>query len=482
MRRLTRRAVDIVLGACITAAVAGSALAPSVGAVSDEVLVWQKLWHPTFRATLGARIGMEDVQRVGDRFAVVGTDERGAVVWWSDDGIEWTRTRRSTATDHGVATSIAAGPQGYVLGGQQWTPRPRGRIWHSTDGLRWQPATTKLPPNTSVLSVASLVDGTFVVYGDGGRRDQGCWMGTSADGGRTWDYRWEGDWDPGLPDGGGCVTSVVRDEVVLLGKINLRSIGESADGVNWQQLVTADAIRDAWPKGSKRYVDLGLVPLDDGRYLLGGRGKRALVWSREGGLEKIDSPVDLTRRRRFSVALGLDRAVAVRNNLSTPLISPPTDVYTQRWGPREPVCRPRSPRIGHLTAMDKLARLDCYGGRELTFEAWIPHSEYGGICYFGAPHSWMICDDRWLASGPGGTPGYLHYGLAPGVRMPKGLDTAGGAHVVVTGHFDDPAAGQCPESGWNGKTPQGWQPMTKADFVEECRRQFIVTEMRRIEG
>ena len=41
---------------------------------------------------------------------------------------------------------------------------------------------------------------------------------------------------------------------------------------------------------------------------------------------------------------------------------------------------------------------------------------------------------------------------------------------------------RCPECGWNGKVPQGWQPMTKAGFVEECRRQFIVSEMRRIKG
>jgi hypothetical protein len=480
MQHLAWRALATVLGTCIAGVAAAPLLLPRVTAAADDVLAWQKLWQPAFKPALGARIEMDDVQRVGERFAIVGADERGAVVWWSDDGIEWTRSPSAPATDHGVATSIVAGPDGYVLGGRQWTPRPRGRIWYSADGQHWQPSITKLPPNSSVSSVAALADGTFVIYGDGGRRDSGCWMGTSVDSGRTWDFRWEDDWDPGVPGGGGCVTSVVRDGDVLLGRLNLRTIGESADGITWHELVSAEAVGQARPKGDKRYVDLGLVPLDDGRYLLGSRGKRALVWSREGRLERIDGPADMTGRRYSSVAVGPTRAVAVRQESAVPWVSPPSNAHTQRWARREPVCRPQAPRMADLAAMSAQQRLACYGGRELTFEAWIPFSEYGGSCGFGAPEMWMICEDYLLASGPGWTPGYLHYGRAPDARMRKGLEAAWGAHVLVTGHFDDPAATLCPEPGWTGKMPQGWSATTKVEFVAECRHRFIVTAMRRI--
>ena len=126
-------------------------------------------------------------------------------------------------------------------------------------------------------------------------------------------------------------------------------------------------------------------------------------------------------------------------------------------------------------------RLSCYGGRELTFEAWIPHSEYGGTCPFGSPYDWMLCWNYWLATGPGQSPGYLNYGLHPDARLDKGLDPASwGAHVRVTGHFDDPAAAQCPEPGWDGPPLEGWDSQTRADFVDDCRKQFIVTRMRRI--
>ena len=62
--------------------------------------------------------------------------------------------------------------------------------------------------------------------------------------------------------------------------------------------------------------------------------------------------------------------------------------------------------------------------------------EYGGICVFGAPHSWMICDEFYLSTGPGVGRGFLGFALAPGAEHVGSW----GDRVRVTGHFDDPAA------------------------------------------
>ena len=487
MRGLAKRSIVIVLGTCLAAAgVVGQAADPApveakpVEATPDEASAWAKVWHPAFRPTLGSRTDMQGAQWLDGRFAVVGGDERGAAVWWSEDGVEWRRTRRSASTDRGLASSIAAGPGGYVMVGIQRTPKPRARIWHSADGLEWEPAESKLPPGSGVLSVASTEEGTFVAYGDLGRvrRHNGCWMGTSADGGVTWDLRWEGDWDPGSVDD--CVVSVAHDGNSFVGRID-GGISESTDGVSWQGLATWKEIRGTVPQGKGRRHDVGLVPLDDGRFAIGGRGMTTITWSRDDGLALDEDLVDWTDLDRVQLALGPDRAVAVKSGKPAPAVSPPADRYTEPWARREPRCRSRNPQIRHIAAMTERERLECYGGRELTFEAWIPYSEYGGTCPFGAPYAWIRCWNYWLASDLGPSPGFLNFGWAPGARDRRGVNEgSGGAHVRVTGHFDDPAAARCPEPGWDGRPLAGWSIRTKAQFVDDCRKQFIVTRMRRI--
>ena len=483
MRRLIGRSVTIVLGTCLAASAV--ALPPALAAPADsesgQTAGWAKLWHRSFKPRMGAHTTFEGVQRVGDRFAIVGGDDRGAVVWWSDDGLEWKRTPSTDATDHGVGVSIAGGPDGYVMAGYQRSPTPRGRIWRSADGREWLPADTTLPRDADTSVVAALPDGTFVAYGYSPRHD-GCWMGSSADGGATWDLRWRGEWEPVYTEG--CIGSLAQDADGLLAIIG-GGISESADGVTWRELVPAKEIRAARPKGTRRWIDVGLVPLADGRVILGGKGVRTLVWSREGGLERIDGPVDWSglritgMLRTTGMATGPERAVAVKRVMPAPLVSPPADVHTMPWKTHGPVCRPFQPKLEHLATMLPSERLTCHARRELTFEAWIPPMEYGGICEFGAPHSWMICEDYWLATGPGPSPGLVQYALAPDAKVDKGAQRWG-KHVRVTGHFDDPAAVGCPEPGWDGRLPAGWRPMTRSDFVEECRQRFVVTKMRTI--
>jgi hypothetical protein len=475
MGRHVWRLVSVVIGIvmAVEGVAAQSNAPPPVDGESTAAAAWQKLWHPRFRPAPGSRTVMEGARWLGDRFAIVGGDHRGAVVWWSEDGLEWTRSRPSEAMARGAATSIAGDENGYVMIGYQFVPRERGRIWYSADGLDWREPESELIRMAETLAVTRRDDGTFVAYGAGAQG--GCWIGTSTDGGASWDQRVREEWDTGA--GGGCSGSVERDSQGLVARL-WDGIAVSADGTGWEQVASGADIRLALAGAQDKPHRTGLVPLGDDRFLLGGYDATSLLWSRDEGLELVDGLVDWTSLKRgAAMAFGPERAIAVRPRITAPLVSPPADVYTERWERREPVCRPGKPKIRHIAAMRPVERLECFGGRDLTFRAWIPYFEYGGICQFEDPHAWMLCSEFYLATGPGLGGGYVGFGLAPGAEHVGSW----GDRVRVTGHFDDPAAARCPEPGWDGRVPDGWQRRTRASFVNECRRQFVVTKMRVVE-
>ena len=471
MHRLLGRWVAVGLGTCVALAGIAAHNEDPVPVSPDGPAAWQKLWHPAFRPTLGSRAQIEGVRWLGDRFAVVGGDGQGAVVWWSDDGLEWTRTRPAQATRRGAGTSIAGDESGYVMIGYQWSPRQRARIWYSDDGRVWREPADELERMAQTHAVVQRGDGSFVVYGSGSRG--GCWMAVSTDGGATWESRLPGEWDHGA--GSGCPGPVERDDVGLVALVD-DGIGVSKDGTGWEQVVSEQEMRAALADAPGRIYRPGLVPLGEGRFLVGGSETTSLLWSRDGGLELVEDRFDWTDLKRRQMAIGPERAIAVQSGITAPLVSPPVDVYSERWKRREPACRPNKPKVRDIVAMRPAERLECYGGRELTFSAWVPYYEYGGTCPFGAPYDWMVCWDYHVATGPGPGRDFLDFGLAPGARYVGDA----GDRVRVTGHFDDPAAAQCPEPGWNGKVPSGWGRQTRAGFVNECRKRFIVTDMRSI--
>ena len=462
----------------LTAALVAVSFAMNAASAADDDVSqrWRRLWHPAFQPSLGGRIELHDVRRLGDRFAITGGDEHGAVVWWSEDGVEWTRSPRSEATQHGYGSLIDGEPGAYVMIGGQWTPGLGVRIWYSADGLRWEPARGELGGDVS--SLVRLGDGTHLVYGDEGRVGE-CWMASSVDAGATWEPRWEGDWDSGAQ--GHCIHVAVIDRDGLVGAV-AGGIAVSDDGLTWEPVVTQREIRKSFDARWRDVHAGNLAPLDEDTFIVAGHDTATLTWSRGGGLELVEGLIDWTDRSDALTARGEDRGVALRPTSPVPLVSPPAGAYEERFTRAQPVCRPNKPRVADIVSMGPRERLDCYGGRKLIFDAWIPHSEYGGVCPFGKPYTWLMCEDYWLASGPGPSPGYLNYGLAPKARLADGLGPGSwGAHVRVAGHFDDPAASRCPEPGWDGAVPDGWERRTKAQFVNECQRRFVVTRMRLIE-
>jgi hypothetical protein len=100
---------------------------------------WQRLWHPAFKDGRAGPVDLGSVDRVADRFAITGSDEMGAVAWWSDDGIEWVRSPASRATERGVGRAVAGRPGAYVMVGWEFSSKgQRARTWHSVDGRAWK--------------------------------------------------------------------------------------------------------------------------------------------------------------------------------------------------------------------------------------------------------------------------------------------------------------------------------------------------------
>ena len=319
MHRLLGRWVAVGLGTCVALAGIAAHNEDPVPVSPDGPAAWQKLWHPAFRPTLGSRAQIEGVRWLGDRFAVVGGDGQGAVVWWSDDGLEWTRTRPGQATRRGAGTSIAGDESGYVMIGYQWSPRQRARIWYSDDGRVWREPADELERMAQTHAVVQRGDGSFVVYGSGSRG--GCWMAVSTDGGATWDSRLPGEWDHGA--GSGCPGPVERDDVGLVALVD-DGIGVSKDGTGWEQVVSEQEMRAALADAPGRIYRPGLVPLGEGRFLVGGSETTSLLWSRDGGLELVEDRFDWTDLKRRQVAIGPERAIAVQ-------AGPPHRWSRRRW-------------------------------------------------------------------------------------------------------------------------------------------------------
>ena len=137
-------------------------------------------------------------------------------------------------------------------------------------------------------------------------------------------------------------------------------------------------------------------------------------------------------------------------------------------------CATGAVTIATLVAVeDRNDRVACFGGRALTFRAWVvdPGEGYGGTCRPMTP-TWLqpcVLPDWLLAADKASTE------RLDGVRSPGATgDLQGVARWVnVTGHFDDAASSTCrttPVPAMVGQPPLAY-------FVYRCREQFAVTRI-----
>lgn len=136
------------------------------------------------------------------------------------------------------------------------------------------------------------------------------------------------------------------------------------------------------------------------------------------------------------------------------------------------------PTLDALAGMRAVARLACYGGQTLTLEG------NDGGCFQADP---VAISPGWLtASGCGLNPDGYKEGVVPGtgsliVRQSpamvwNGYQPGSVERVIVTGHFDDPAARTCsavPLLGSDEQIPEL--------LVLNCRTEFVGIEMRAVD-
>ena len=113
----------------------------------------------------------------------------------------------------------------------------------------------------------------------------------------------------------------------------------------------------------------------------------------------------------------------------------------------------------------------CYGSAPLSFEAnWAG----GGVadCPAAPEPAWLACSPFSLRAA-GDTRKVGAPQLFVAVDPAIGTLPDSGSDVVVTGHFDDPAAQTCHETG----SLPGDSPAPVAETIERCRNTFVITDV-----
>jgi hypothetical protein len=416
----------------------------------------------------------------------------GTVMWHSPDSRHWTRLPDQADLSRSYPGLVVAGGWGYAMLGQavDASGSSFGVVWVSRDGHTWQqmPALdTEIEQVTvtdagvfafSFDTAAATSDGRAwvvldpVPVADAGRVPYARAMGAStflladtnppalfqgdlAGSGLALSISWTAI-DPGFNDTvnvSAFATGPLGAMVLGFDRRTLRPIAwASRDGKAWRRndldpTAFGGGVPDVVAVGERSFVALGWDVSEAGE-------TRAHAWSSPDGLSWS------------SVENGSLGRVPELPSGGCPS-SDPTSVAELR-----PLSRahPSSPR-----ALWPI----CFGHRELHLEGYVVECEgCGGACggETGSP-AWLLepCGYArfWLWSkrttgGP--SPDSLAVQVDPAypVATPRG-----GAHVRITGHFDDPAATTCRlvVEGVGALQPAG-------EAIAGCQQQFVVTSVK----
>jgi hypothetical protein len=468
-------------------------------------------------------------------FVAIGrsTGEESSIrVWFSPDGIAWEDTDAEVDGPH---VDVAWGPAGWLLlSSGLGSVNAASWMWRSADGRSWQrlgalPLPALSSPTQLVASETAYM--LAVIEGAG---DFSFWLSTDG-------LVWRESDAPGFSTDDWVSIAPLLDGFLArqeTGSSQIADAAFSADGLTWSPVVggpqgpgariaerghmvmAVDAtpgtgVARSWT-AARHGHRMQWRRLDDDPELVGGvitalagsgdtmlalgweeDSERILTWSNDGhGWRREDSSLTgfggLPR-----VAAGGPMGTVVVGYRPSLFGQNPTFWHRDRAGawrpepvPIVPLATPDQsacawPPVDWIEMMliDPSTAVWCFGGQSMTFRAWSgPCRACGQSTPIQEPGWLGTWSEQTLVLSPLAGDGPTRTAL---VHPSLGIDgDALNLHwrnrwVEVTGHFDDPAAASC-RSAFDLDELASYQG--KQWTIDECRRQFVITAMRPMEG
>jgi hypothetical protein len=420
-------------------------------------------------------------------------------LWESASGTDWSPVGELDFPTNESVLQLAGSEQGYLLAVAS-SDDGSANLWFSPDGLVWQ---------ESRGSIVDLADTTLQTYGPHALRIAASpagfvsWVSTGAEQrGIVATYSSDGRrWAPiQLTSGAGAMSltfALTGDRVLGLG---------SDDEGRWRAFAGSQAgaiSLEPAPHLEVAFEGAAVWSLvSDGQtaYAFGTDRNNGsdLAWAGDGsGWRRIATPEDGFGAPVGVVAAGPAGVVAVGGEPNGVLTEPilwhlRTD---GRWARQAssvipPIPRPTSDDCGDLpdTAVEFMGlapaiAVPCFGSRPMSFTAWSIECDgcfIGGHGPRGAA-GWLLNPRRTFQLVPiqdeNSETGYAREAIAaPELEW---RDAFAGTWLEVTGHYDDPASGDCRRL--PSPTDESYFPGPQV-LVNVCRQRFVVTEATVVDG
>jgi hypothetical protein len=409
------------------------------------------------------------------------TNERPAPFWHSTDGLNWTQLP-DFRRDGMVPTALVGSDIGYAMEVRDDTSgTSEATVYFSTDGAAWQ-RTGGYPEGTYGGSTIGIPHGFLVLISDPERTR--VFQNTN---GTRWDEVGDGlpesaNFEPQVATIGDHVVAVVAAFDTGEQSIWRARVGGDA-GLSWERMTGAEAT----VAGDVviRLASSGSALLAYGYSLPGAaprlwRSRDGASWSRIDDTGPFDGGDTLVAGGRSGfVAIG----AAITTAGSNPVLWRSGD--GERWRPEsDPILGiVRSPLVGACPAlptthvdwavMPASVGVQCFGDQPMTFRTFLTE---GGGCGGAYPGTFK---PAWLAP-PFAAGAFIFTpneatsgGCGSAARHPDLENPADPQQwVMVTGHYDDPAASTCrylPDPAY----PVGFG--SSAEVVWGCRDKFVAT-------
>lgn len=460
---------------------------PTLTAYSSDGAAWQIVDLPISVVTSVAwgPAGWLAVGWVGEMTATPAT-----WVFRSDDGVHWNSLGTAPGLDY--AGQLVGSESGYLMqasgsGYAEWSE------WFSSDGLAWTESDDGLLGGSTMgpyPRVAAVGSG-FYAWNEDELPAGVAGHAFTADG-RTWTFA-----DEDAPAG-------LNLKITSVGSRLIAAVTDAVDGTVRFRTATVDGPTLTWDpyRGTEtEFSGLGVASLvSDGRRVV------AILWERTTDALVAYSSLDGQTWAPTALPAagfgGIPRLVAggpagmvVVGSRQTSRGSNPIfwhDAPDGRWtaepspifplvpGPSADDCPGPLVDVVDFLVVDPATAVACFADTPATFRAW----SVG--CPDCQPESSLQYEPEWLAnptthvlylqpiqSGAGGWRGVK---TAPNMALDPAWTQS---WIEVTGHFDDPAAASCR---WTPSVAEESYYAGQFWFVEGCRTQFVVTEVRVVDG